>query len=75
MLIGFATLTIIYFAFEERSAEEKSLKDSEKTNHNSRNLFDAYPTSDKVEFSIQVENEYFIGEPIDIVSSPKTSTV
>ena len=69
-IIGIIIIGIAYFGLEMFDFAKGVKKDAQKENLNAelnaQIQFPGYPTSDKVEFNIKAEKEYFADKPIEI---------
>jgi hypothetical protein len=69
-IIGIIIIGIGYFGLEmyvfAKGVKEDAKKENLNTELNAQTQFSGYPTSDKVEFKIKAEKEYYVGKPIEI---------
>ncbi len=69
-IIGIIIIGVAYFGFEMYDFAEGVKEDAQKENLNAKLnaqiQFPDYPTSDKFEFNIKAEKDYYVGKPIEI---------
>jgi len=69
-IIVIIIIGIVYFGLEifdfAKGVNQDTQKENVNTELNVQIQFPVYPTSDKVEFNIKVEKEYYVDKPIEI---------
>ena len=69
-IIGIIIIGISYFGLEmfdfAKGVKQDAQKEKLNSELNAQIQFSGYPTSDKVEFNIEAEKEYYEGKPIEI---------